>query len=248
MGGDPPEHGNYEGPYLSVAWDFGEPEPVTPGRAGPSPATWALVPSLTLHALVLILLAWITVGRPINPRPARSIEVEIIDQQVFDDAFEVPPEVTVTTPLAVPTPIEELEAAPPTSADGLTEATDLFASRILADPQNRQVREALPQLENTERIIQLCNIEGLEQLHLARPEVLPDSISPHAFAPTILQGFTLSADGAAFRAARKWYGLRFSCTVSPDVTSVAAYRYAIGDPVPEAEWEGHDLIAEDESE
>jgi hypothetical protein len=208
---------------------------------------WTLLPSLALHALVLIALAWITVGRPIAPRPVRPIEVEIIDQQVYEDAFEVPPEVTVT-PLAVPIPAEEPEATPAAPADGMTEATELFASRILSDPQNKQVRDALPQLENTERIIQLCVIEGLEQLQLARPGVLPDSIAPHAFAPTTLQGLTLDAQGAAFREQRRWYGLRFACTVTPDVGRVAAYRYAIGEPVPVEEWEAHDLIAEDEDE
>ena len=97
-------------------------------------------------------------------------------------------------------------------------------------------------------IIQLCNIEGLEQLHLARPDVLPDSISSGAFTPVSLQGLTLDAQGAAFRAARKWFGLRFSCTVTPDIAAVSGYRYDIGEAIPEADWESHDLIAEDEDE
>lgn len=188
-----------------------------------------------------------TVGRPIPPQSVRSIEVEIIDQQVYEDAFEVPPEVAVT-PLAAPTPTEELDAAPPAPTDGMQAATELFASRILADPQNLEVRDTLPQLESTERVIQLCNIEGLEQLHLARPDVLPDSISSGAFLPVTLKGLTLDAQGAAFRAAREWFSLRFSCTVTPDITAVSDYRYAIGEAIPEAEWESHDLIAADEDE
>jgi hypothetical protein len=208
---------------------------------------WQVLPSLLLHALVLVLLAFVTVGRPIAPRPVRPIEVDIIDQQLFEDAFEVPPEVT-EIPLASPEPTTEPDQAAPAPADGMVTATDLFASRILADPANKQVRDTLPQLENTERIIQLCIIEGLEQLQLARPGALPDSISPHAFAPTTLQLLTLDAPGAAFREERRWYGLRFDCTVSSDMSQVLAYRYAIGDAVPEAEWDAHDLIAEDEDE
>lgn len=173
------------------------------------------------------------------------MEVELIDQQFYEDAFDVPPEVTAT-PLAVPTPVEERDAAPP--SDGLTEATELLTSRVLADPQNRQVKETLPQLENAERIIQLCNIEGLEQLHLARPDLLPDSISPHALATTTLEGLTLSAEGAAFRAERKWYELRFVCTVSPDITTVASYSYAIGELIHVSKWDAYELIAEDEDE
>lgn len=209
-------------------------------------APWILLPSLLLHGVVLVALAWITVGRPIQPRAVRPIEVEIINQ-LNDDAFDVPPDITAT-PLAAPAPTKEPDAAPPAPADGMTAATELFASRILADPQNREVRDTLPQLENTERVIQLCNIEGLEQLHLAWPDVLPDSISSSAYTPVTLQGLTLDAQGAAFRARRKWFGLRFSCTVTPDITAVSGYRYAIGEAIPEADWESHDLIAEDEDE
>jgi hypothetical protein len=208
---------------------------------------WQVLPSLLLHALVLVLLAFVTVGRPIAPRPVRPIEVDIIYQQLFEDAFEVPPEVT-EIPLASPEPTTEPDQAAPAPADGMVTATDLFASRILADPANKQVRDTLPQLENTERIIQLCIIEGLEQLQLARPDVLPDSISPHAFTSTILQGLTLDAEGAAFRAKRRWYGLRFVCTVTRDLSVVDTFRYAIGDPIPESDWDAHDLIAEDEDE
>lgn len=210
-------------------------------------AVWTILPSVLLHALILVALALITIGRPIQPQTVKSIEVEIIDQQLYEDAFEVPPEVAVT-PLAAPTPTEEPDAAPPAPSDGMKAATELFASRILADPQNREVRDTLPQLESTERVIQLCNIEGLEQLHLARPDVLPDSISSGAFVPVTLKGLTLDAQGAAFRAAKEWFGLRFSCTVTPDVTAVSDYRYAIGEAVPRAEWESHDLIAQDEVE
>lgn len=205
------------------------------------------MPSLALHGLFLVTLAWLAGGRPIQPRPVRSIQVELIDQQVFEDEFEVPPEVSIA-PLAVPTPAERPTDAAPAVSDGMTEATELFASRVLIDPANRQVRDTLPLLENTERMIQLCTLEGLEQLHLVRPSPLPDSIAPSALAPTTLDRLTIDAPGAAFRAARKWYGLRFACTVATDLSGVAAFRYAIGEAIPEEEWEAHDLIAEDEDE
>ena len=130
----------------------------------------------------------------------------------------------------------------------MKQVTELFASRVLTDPANRQVRDTLPLLEETERITQLCNIEGLEQLHKAMPEPFPDSINPSAFAPTMVQGYKLEARAAAYRAARKWYRLRFTCTVSPDFSGVVAYAFEAGDSIPETEWEAHDLIAEDEDE
>ena len=211
-------------------------------------ALLALPLSLATHAIVLALLPLVTIGRPL-PRiaPPQSVDVEIITELEYKDAFEPPPEVT-TAPLATPTATEEPDAAPPAPADGMVQATELFTNRILTDPDNRQVRETLPLLESTERIVQLCNIEGLEQLHQIKPAPLPDSISPSAFAPTTLTGFTLEAEGAAYRAAQKWYGLRFTCTASPDFSGVEAYAFQVGEPIPEEQWEAHNLIGEDEDE
>ena len=203
--------------------------------------------SLAIHALSILLLAWVTIGRPIEPRLTRPIEVELIDQQMLDDSFEIPPEVAIT-PLTVPEQKVQDDAVAPAPPDGFTSADELFANRILSDPKNSQVKEMLPQLETTERLTQLCNLEGLEQLHLARPDELPDSISPAAFEPTSLGDMTLKADGAAFRAARKWYRFRFQYTVRRDFGAVEAYRYSIGQPIPESDWDAHDLIAEDEDE
>lgn len=206
-----------------------------------------MLPSLALHGLLLIALTLATIGHPITLPPVRSIEVEIIDQQEFEDSFEVPPDVAVT-PLAVPDRTVEPEAVPPAPTDGMTQATDFFAGRVLADPQNAQVKKALPTLETTERVIQVCNIEGLEQLARARPGTLPDSISPSAFKGVEVKGYTLEAPQAAYRAARSWFAFRFSCTVKQDFTGVTAYSFAIGVPIPRDQWDAHDLIAEDEDE
>jgi hypothetical protein len=211
---------------------------------------WASLPipaSLLIHLLLLTLLAVIGFGRPLAPRAVRPIEVELVTPMEFEDAFEVPPETTVA-PLVAPVLTEEPEAEPPAPADGMTEATELFANRVLADPQNRQVRETLPLLDHTDRVIQLCTIEGLEQLRVAKPGPLPDSIAPAAFGPTTLLGMTLDAPGAAYRAARLWYALRYTCTVERDLTGVTAFRFAVGEAIPGEEWEAHELIAEDEDE
>ena len=209
---------------------------------------WALVPSFALHAVLVLALAFMTLGRPIVLAPVRSIEVELIPDMMFEeDAFDLPPDITAT-PLAVPVKTDAPDAVPPVANDQMVEATELFANRVLADPQNREVREALPTLDFSERLIQLCIIEGLEQLNRARPSPFPDSIQASAFEPTMLNGYTVSAAAAAYRAERKWYQLRFTCTVAPDLSGVHAFQFAMGDPIPESEWEAHDLIAEDEDE
>ncbi|MEO6012868.1 MAG: DUF930 domain-containing protein [Devosia sp.] len=203
--------------------------------------------SLLIHLLLIVLFALVSFGRPLAPRMVRPIEVELVTQMEFEDSFEVPPEATVA-PLVVPERTQEPDALPPAPADGMTEATQLFANRVLADPQNRQVKEALPSLDSAERIVQLCIIEGLEQLRIAKPGPPPDSISSSAFGQTTLLGLTLDAPDAAYRAARRWYAFHYTCSVEHDFSGVTAYRFAAGDPIPESEWEAHDLIAEDEDE
>ena len=209
---------------------------------------WALVPSIALHAVLVLALTFMTLGRPLILAPVRSIEVELIPDMMFEeDAFDLPPDITAT-PLATPTKTDAPDAVAPAASDQMVEATELFANRVLADPQNREVREALPTLDLSERLIQLCVIEGLEQLNRARPTPFPDSIQAGAFEPTFLSGYTVTAAAGAYRAERRWYRLRFTCTVAPDLSGVQAFQFAMGDPIPEPEWEAHDLIAEDEDE
>ncbi|MGD9737770.1 MAG: DUF930 domain-containing protein [Bauldia sp.] len=127
----------------------------------------------------------------------------------------------------------------------MTAATNLYAEAILADPANRRLRETMRTLEWSERIVQLCNIEGLEQIRLAEAGTMPDALISYAFAEPTLTGTTLEAEGGAFRSDRRWYAVRFSCTVSAELDRVTEFRFAVGDPIPEEEWATHDLIAVD---
>ncbi len=208
----------------------------------------AIPGSLLVHIAILMVVSMTAIDRPLPPSALpRSIEVEIVTELEYRDAFELPPKATIA-PLVVPQLAEEPNATPPAPADGMKHATELFASGVLADPKNRQVRETLPLLEGTERIVQLCVIEGLEQLRSEKPEPLPDSISAAAFGPSILRGYTLEANDAAYRAAQKWYRLAFACTVAPNFAGVEAYAFKTGEIIPEADWDAHNLIAEDEDE
>ena len=127
-------------------------------------------------------------------------------------------------------------------------ATTLYAAGILRDPQNREVRAALPTLSPYERVTQLCNIEALEQVRQTRPTPVPDSMVASAFADTTLKDDTLAAAGAAFRSGHAWYAIRFTCTVGQDLASVIAFQFRVGDPVPESQWDSHGLNAADEDE
>lgn len=223
---------------------------------GPVPEVWAaarfnkvaIPASLLVHVAIMSLVALATIGRPLLVLvPPRSIDVEIITELEYKDEFELPPK-AATAPLVTPELTEEPDGAQAAPDDGMKHATELFANALLTDPENQQVRDTLPLLEGSERILQLCVLEGLEQLRQETPEPIPDSIAPSAFGATTLRGFTVEALDAAYRASRKWYRLAFNCTVAPDLAGVEAYAFKVGEAIAESEWEAHDLIAEDEDE
>ena len=202
-----------------------------------------------MHGLLVLALSYAAIGRPIPTPPVRAIQIEIITAdryQAANKARPLLPEQLLGQPARNAPETEGNLADSP--ADGMTTATNFFARKIIEAPENREVRTTLPTLERSERIIQLCNIEGLEQLRLARPGTLPDSLVAAAFAQTIVTDHTLVAPAGAYRSARKWFAVHYSCAVTPDFESVTAFRFEIGAAIPESEWEDHFLLAEDEDE
>ncbi len=121
----------------------------------------------------------------------------------------------------------------------------LLAGNILRDPANRQVRQTLPRLDLYERTTQLCNIEALEQLRLAKPGSAPDALVPTAFEETSILNGVMKAPKGAYRLDRQWFEVSFECSVGTDLESVTAFRFKTGLAIPKEEWEEHNLIAED---
>ncbi len=216
-----------------------------------------------LHLLALgLLIAW-PVTRALSPVPPRSIAVEIVSEAQFAAVAgpkvptPQPPPVPVQ-PAAIPSEPADTAAAVASSAETSAtmtapfpqtiHATTLYSATVLKEPANRQVRTTLPALAPDERIIQLCNIEALEQIRIARPKPFPDAIVAPAFADTTTTEATLVASGAAYRSGRTWFRAQYTCTVGADLESVTAFDFAIGPEIPEAEWDSHGLNAADADE
>lgn len=142
-----------------------------------------------------------------------------------------------TTPAGEPMPSRETYRA-----------TSFYAAGILREAGMARIRETFNSLAGSERLVQLCNIEGLEQIRRAQPQFDPDTLVSYAMADTQISGLTLTAPGGAFRSRRRWYGISFSCSVGADLASVTAFAFRIGGPIPRSEWEDHDLNAEDADE
>lgn len=190
--------------------------------------------------------------RPLEAPTFASIAIDIISEADYLRATQpldpVPQEVSAVEPqpVAPPKPPEpDPEPAPEITEPDMIPATQFLANDILKDPKNRQVRDTLTLLDRSERITQLCNIEGLEQLRLLHPGERPDSLDPSAMAETTVRDYTLEAPGGAYRLNRKWYEIQLTCTVAPDYLSVSAFSFAPGPAIPKDQWESHNLIDDD---
>ena len=116
-------------------------------------------------------------------------------------------------------------------------ARTMLSGKTLADPRSRQARKDLATFADSERVIQLCNLEAMDQLHAWRDDFRPDRLVAYARSDVKSSGDRIVADGAAFRSRQNWYGVSFECEVSPDHARVVAFRFQLGDEVPRKEWD-----------
>ncbi|WP_375450480.1 DUF930 domain-containing protein [uncultured Devosia sp.] len=217
-------------------------------------AAGALPASLLLHGFILAALWALATTQPLEAPSVPSIAVEIVNEADYQGATRPPHpiagQVPTTEPQQVAPPVPkppELapEPEPEATRPDMIPATRFLAGGILNDPKNRDVLDTLPLLDRSERITQLCNIEGLEQLRLLHPDEQPDSLDPSAMAETTVKDYTLDAPAGAYRLNHKWYEIRLICTVAPDYLSVSAFSFAPGAAIPQDQWESHNLIDDD---
>ena len=124
-------------------------------------------------------------------------------------------------------------------------ATEFYSANILREPGSERIRRILTTFADRERIIQICNIEAVEQIHRAAPEYEPDTVVGYAMADLAITGMALTAAGGAFRSRRRWYGVSYNCTAAPGYEGVTAFDFTLGAEIPESQWEAHSLNAED---
>jgi len=229
-----------------------------PGPAYPDsrPSPLGLGASLGFHIVIgLALLLAVAPRRQVSPLED-SVTVDVLTQQQFDAANKPPvvetrvvPRTDVPSKSSVENTVPDLAAVPDTlprpKAGGLIHATHLRSAKVLADPRSAKARKALQGLASSERIVQLCNIEAMEQVHIWKREFQPDFLVAYAMADTKLSGQKLQADGGAFRSKRRWYTIGFTCEVTPDLKEVVSFAFLVGEAIPESQWEDHDLSVDE---
>jgi len=211
--------------------------------------------SALVHGALLAALLLLTPLRQMVVPPPRPVSVEIVTDAELA-ALEQPaatPELTAPNgageaapPSAEPAP--KSSGAPPSTILGVHIATDFYAGGILAEPGMAKMKRTLETFAPSERLVQLCNIEGLEQIRRGAPAYDPDTLVTYAMSDPVVAGLTLTAPGAAFRSRRKWYGVAVKCTVAANLESVTGFEFRLGKPIPQSDWEAHNLNAEDSDE
>ncbi|WP_244562464.1 DUF930 domain-containing protein [Ensifer aridi] len=215
---------------------------------------WGLLAALTLHVIVGISLLRLPILRPLATPREDAIPVELLfpERQNAMNPSAAPkerdgsvnPQTTQPDTEGAEREPEPLRPAPAETGAPIR-ATELFSAKTLADPRSKGAREALRQLAAGERIIQLCNIEAMEQVHRWNGAFQPDFLVAYAMADPVLSGHVLRVDGGAFRSRRNWYNISFRCEVAPDATTVAAFEFSVGKEIPRNEWEVHALSVDD---
>ncbi|WP_293795148.1 DUF930 domain-containing protein [uncultured Bosea sp.] len=208
-----------------------------------------------LHAALLAWLASFAIQSfESAPIVEQSVEVELQTQEEFEALTRPQPPPAIATPAPAPPVLPELlpksnEPAPspqppaprppptPAEADGMIHPPRMLSQRVLADPRSRETVALLPRLAPEERVEQLCGLEAMGQIHDWQRDFEPDRVTAYALSGTRLSGRVLTAEGAAFRSQRRWYGLRFACTVSADLKRVTAFAFHVGEPIPQERWE-----------
>lgn len=212
-----------------------------------APPWRVLAISIALHLLALALALLLVPERRLPPSAERSVNVEILVE-----ARPAPPSPGAAQAEGDPVEAAEPTPEPPQAPQGqavqdgaVVRARTMLAARALADPRSRDALHEWRRLYPDERIIQLCNLEAMEQVHAWKPDLEPDFVVAYAMGDIALTGFSLVADGAALRDHRAWYAMRYRCAVAADIEAVVAFEFVLGEPIPESEWEEHHLAAGD---
>jgi hypothetical protein len=221
--------------------------PAHAGRRRPAwSMPWATGGSLGFHGTIVVLLALLlpTVSPFLLPTE-QPVTVEILSAGQLA-ALTKPPAIAEAPPEPLAASRPSVPAGPGPRPGAMIRAEHLFSAATLADPRSRRAREAFGQLANGERIVQLCNLEALEQVHRWKPELKPDYLIAYAMAGARLSEHAVEAEGAAFRNKQRWYNIKFKCEVAPDLKTVVAFEFLVGDEIPRGQWASHDLLPDDE--
>lgn len=206
--------------------------------AAPEKPGWGFFGSVAVHAGLLLLAILMPGIERLPPPPEREIAVNVLTQEQFD--AETKPKLP---PILRAPESPQAPSADAASAGGMVHAQTMLSARVLADPRSRQARADLATFADSERVIQLCNLEAMEQIAAWDKTFRPDNLVAYARSEETITGNTIKAGGAAFHSGDQWYDLRFDCDLAPGGNTVVALAFEVGKPVPRRDWDTLGLLS-----
>lgn len=205
------------------------------GRPLPPGGEWrrALAAAVLLHIALALALALMPGEPALAPAPEPEIAVTIVAPPAPPVAAPTPPPPVLSAP-PVSAPQRQAPAVP--AAPAMVAPTVMLSQKALADPRSRQARASLATLNSSERMVQLCSLEAMEQIHAWKNAFDPELVVPYATRNETVSAATVTAEGAAFRSHDAWYGLSFECRLGGAGRQVVAFRFHVGDPIAPALW------------
>ena len=199
---------------------------------------WGVPASALLHALLLVALLFSPAAPLLRRAPDATVAVDILSPKQYQ-AVIVPAAIPETLAVPAPTSPDPARKPPiaPSAAPAMIRPSKMLSEETLADPRSRQARQALATFADSERVVQLCNLEAMDQIHAWRNDFPAEQLVAYARSDTRTAGDTIVAEGAAFRSRNSWYDLKFKCEVAPDHSKVVAFEFLVGDRVPRDKWD-----------
>lgn len=111
----------------------------------------------------------------------------------------------------------------------------------VAAADDGRFERSLKMLAPDEQLEQLCDYTAMTRIRAEAKDLRPDRAVANAMAEPRATGDTLEVTGGAFRSRKKWYALTYRCTATPDHLKVVAFRFTIGEEIPESKWASYGL-------
>jgi hypothetical protein len=125
-------------------------------------------------------------------------------------------------------------------AAGLALGMMLTAAAAQAAGADKRFERSLRSLAPSARLEQICDYTAMLRIR-KEGQFRPDRAVGYAISEGKVSGDTLTANGAAFRARKKWYRLSYTCKTTPDRMKVLSFEYQIGPEIPEERWSAYGL-------
>lgn len=103
--------------------------------------------------------------------------------------------------------------------------------------QAGSIHDQLLKLDPEERAHQVCVIKGVDTMRQDKKLPKVDRIKTSITGRAKFTGTQVSTKGGAVRAKNHWYGLKFTCDVTPDQMKALTFTYEVGAEIPESKWE-----------